>query len=246
MSILLTRTHSLRVMVLFFIGYIYLCPAEVNAFNPARCEIDDRFGTRETAILKKACDLAVERLQHKSVRKAVYEEAEYSSLSDTVMRRANATDTSTSRWNLLYRQLLTLSLPNGENDTEPPFPDIFIEYESEGPRSGYRGWLGRAPLDRVTIYWDGKEWKQKGSFYITINDYFVARGKRFSDPNEWAGTIAHEMLHNLGHNHPSINNSNWSKYQINVLDEIIQNFGYGYKGTNGRLFSSPECGTEEK
>lgn len=245
MSTATGRKYFPRVLSVLILGLAALYPQPASAYNPARCVVDSDFGSKETAILKKACNLAVVRLQNAEVRKRVYELAKYSRLSGSVMRRSNAADTPESRWNLLNRQLLTLSLPNGENDTEPPFPDIFIEYEHQAPRTEGEGWLGRAPLDRVVIYRDGNEWKQKGSFRITINDYFVARGKRYSDPNEWAGTIAHEMLHNLGHHHPSSGDSDWNKYQINVLDAVVQNYGYGYKGSLPAESSTEDCGVTE-
>lgn len=213
------------------------------AVNTANCEIDNRFGVTERRILTQACQLAVERMQSREVRDKVYQLSGFSYLSDSVISRSHATATRESRWNLLWRQLSTLSSPNGDSDTEPPFPNIYILYASDAPRSGQLGWLGRAYLDLVTVYWDSseKEWKQKGSFVITINDYFVARGQRYSDPNDWAGTIAHEMLHNLGHRHPDSTDPDYNKYQINVLDVLVQNYGSDFKGMRWSQVSDHSC-----
>lgn len=241
---LATRLRScLKTVAVLILWLTVLHPEPAHAINTAKCEVDGRFGRTETTILRRACDAAVERLQSEQVRRKVYEAAKYALISDSVMSRSNIRNTPTDRWNLLNQQLLVLSLPNGANDTEPPFPDIFIEY-AHAPESSGRGWLGRAQLNKVTVFWDGREWKQKGSFHIIINDYYVARGE-FSDPDDWAGTIAHEMLHNLGHTHPSSGDSDWDKYQINVLDEIVQSYGYEYKGAPRKRFSTHTCGGTE-
>lgn len=243
MLLVVKREVLLKGSLVLAICFIVLCPTLAQRVNKARCEISPNFGTKETAILKKACNLAAELLQSEEVRREVYERAKYARLTDSILSWANATVTRENRWYLLQRQLVTLSLPNGENDTEPAFPDIFIRYGNEPPQNGDISWLGRARIGTVAVYWDGKveEWKQKGSFDITINDYFVARGQRYSDPNDWAGTIAHEMLHNLGHNHPHWSDPNYPKYQINVLDELIQNYGYGSKGSRRTLLSIHGC-----
>jgi len=240
-----TTTNAAPLGVLGFIvlALAALFPTSIYAVNTADCEIDNRFGTAERMILAQACQLAVERMQSTEIRSKVSQLSGFASLSSSVMSRSHATDTSESRWNLLGRQLATLSLPNGPYDSEPAFPNIYILYGSEAPRGGGSGWLGRAYLDLVTVYWDSAqgEWKQKGKFVLTINDYFVARGQRYSDPNDWAGTIAHEMLHNLGHSHPDSSDPNYSKFQINVLDALVQNYGSEYKGTPWSLVADHSC-----
>jgi hypothetical protein len=244
---LATRRRScLKTVAVLILWLTIPHPEPAHAVNTAKCEVDSRFSRTETSILRRACDAAVKRLQSEQVRRKVYETARYALISDSVMSRSNIRNTPADRWNLLNQQLLILALPNGANDTEPPFPDIFIEYAHAPERDG-RGWLGRAQLDTVTVFWDDREreWKQKGSFHIIINDYYVARGEKLSDPDEWAGTIAHEMLHNLGHTHPASGDSDWDKYQINVLDEIVQSYGYEYKGAPRKRFSTPTCGGTE-
>ena len=230
-------------MGLLLFGLVTLGSSPVYAANSVNCEIDNRFGATERRILEEACQLAVKRMQSPALRDKVNQQSSFSYLSDSVMSRSHATDSRDSRWNLLRRQLLTLSLPNGPNDSGPSFPDVYVLYGNEQPTGSELGWLGRAYLDLVTIYWDStdREWKQKGSFVLTINDYFVARGQRYSDPNDWAGTIAHEMLHNLGHMHPDSSNPDYSKYQINVLDALIQNNGYDFKGSRWSLVSNHNC-----
>lgn len=234
---------SLKALGFAVLTIVTFSPTSAYAVNPANCEIDNRFGTKERRILGQACQLAVERMQSREIREKVNQLSGFASLSGSVMSRSHAMATRQSRWNLLKRQLLTLSLPNGANDAGPSFPDIYILYGNEAPRGRGTGWLGMAHLDLVTVYWDSnqKEWKQKGKFALTINDHFVARGQRYSDPNDWAGTIAHEMLHNLGHQHPNSSDPDYSKFQINVLDALVQNDGIDFKGTRWSLVSNHSC-----
>lgn len=241
------KISTLKKLGLTILFVVVLCPAAARAANAADCEIDERFGANERRILAQACRLAVERMQSREIRDEVNRRAGYSYLSDSVMTRSHARETSQSRWNLLWRQLATLAAPNGPNDEGPAFPNVYIMYGNEAPRGGGQGWLGRAYLDLVTVYWDSeqREWKQRGSFALTINDYFVARGRRYSDPNDWAGTIAHEMLHNLGHRHPDSSNPDYHKYQINVLDALVQNYGSDLKGERWSQVSEHDCGAEE-
>lgn len=79
-------------------------------------------------------------------------------------------------------------------------------------------WVGRAPVGTVKTVFGAappqfgltggaSQWRPpvtEGSFEITLNkaylgerDYSLGRDEAY-----WAGVIAHEMLHNLGHTHP--------------------------------------------
>lgn len=64
--------------------------------------------------------------------------------------------------------------------------------------------MARAPVGIVQTYFSGSVPVVRGTFRIKLNHYNLgsashARGK---DVNYWAGVIAHELLHNLGHTHP--------------------------------------------
>jgi len=104
------------------------------------------------------------------------------------------------------------------------------------------GWRA-SPYDTVKIYWAGQGWRatSDSKFVITLNKYYVAGPGIWSDADYWAGTIAHEMMHNLGHRHPDISDPDYKKYQINVVDEVIQNDGYDYKGSRRTLLSLHSC-----
>ena len=207
--------------------------------NSYRRWIDPRFSQEERRLIDDALRLAVSRLQRKRTWEQVEELYKYASVTRNSLNSSSLCDEADVRRNLLFHQLYYLSLPNGARDVEPAFPDIYIYYGYEPRQSGEKGWLGRAPYDTVQIYWDGEaeEWRQKGSFKITLNNYFVAAGGRYSEASDWAGTIAHEMLHNLGHRHPDSSDPNYSRYQINVLDAVVQNDGEDYKGSHPTLLS---------
>jgi hypothetical protein len=207
--------------------------------NSYRRWIDPKFNQVERSLIEDALRIAVNRLQQKSIWERVQELYDYASVTRDSLTSSGLCNEADVKRNLLFHQLYYLSIPNGAHDDEPAFPDVYIYYGYEPRREGEKGWLGHAPYDTVRIYWDSeaKEWRQKGSFKITLNNHFVAAGGRYSEANDWAGTIAHEMLHNLGHRHPDSNDPNYSKYQINVLDEVVQNDGEGYKGSRPTLLS---------
>ena len=68
---------------------------------------------------------------------------------------------------------------------------------------------------------DGVE--SRAEFEIDINDWYLgngAAGRQYLDPVFWAGVIAHEAWHNLGHGHPAGRGvANYYQHQI-VLHEM--------------------------
>lgn len=231
---MVSRSIFSKYIVWLFLSLAVFYSQTAYAGNTADCIIDSKFAAKERGILARACQYAVARMQTSEVRSAVKSRSGYSLLYGDIMQRSHITNTREDRWNLLAHQLYWLSQPNSATDTEKPFPDIYIKFASENSK-----WLARAPLNQVFVYWASsvKEWKQTGKFNIIVNDYWVARGARLSDPNEWAGTVAHEMAHNLGHNHPDVSDPDYDKYQINVLDSLVQNYGYSNKGTRRTLLA---------
>lgn len=211
--------------------------------NSYRRWIDPRFTQVERNLIEEALRIAVRRIQQKRNWDEIQERYSYAWVTTNSLSQSGLCSEADVRRNLLFHQLYWLSLPNGENDTSPAFPDIYIHrgYEERAP--GYRGWLARARYDTVRIYWDGDSWRSTGDskFVMTLNNYFVAGPGVYSSAEGWAGTIAHEMLHNLGHRHPDIDDPNYEKYQINVVDEVIQNDGYSYKGSRPTLLSLHTC-----
>jgi hypothetical protein len=114
-----------------------------------------------------------------------------------------------------------------------PFPKITI-------RRGYEkgNWVARAQCSTMRVH-NNSHRKDKscfdGQFVITVNDYYLNNrneGQHYSDVGYWAGTIAHELLHNLGHNHPvpgDASYANYHLYQMVCMDSAIaQNWNYEY------------------
>jgi len=67
-------------------------------------------------------------------------------------------------------------------------------------------------------------------FELTVNRYYLgARSKReYTDPNFWASTIVHEMMHNLGHRHPyPVDHPTYRLMEMNIFARCVGcNGGY--------------------
>ncbi|MGB8507034.1 MAG: hypothetical protein WCD76_01385, partial [Pyrinomonadaceae bacterium] len=171
--------------------------------NSYRRWIDPSFSSAEKDLIEKALRIAVNRIQKKSNWEQIKDLYTYAWITSDSLASSGICNGADMRQNLLFNQLYWLSVPNGKNDTAQPFPDIYIRKGYEQTTKGYTGWVARAPYDTVKIFWDWdiKEWRlsDDSKFEITLNNYYVNAGRIYSDPEYWAGTIAHEMGHNLGH-----------------------------------------------
>lgn len=84
------------------------------------------------------------------------------------------------------------------------FPQLNL-YGRSDPRGG---WTGRAQIGTVTAEYasvSGGPARHftRGTFAVTLNTALLGGNTSWGrDPAYWAGTICHEMLHNLGHDHP--------------------------------------------
>jgi hypothetical protein len=77
-----------------------------------------------------------------------------------------------------------------------PFPDVVIN-----ANHAEREEWGDAEMGIVKVLWAGTGINLRGRFKIRLNRYHLAAGGEKSNPVAWASVIAHEMLHNLGHDH---------------------------------------------
>ncbi|MBX9626075.1 MAG: hypothetical protein K2X82_19920 [Gemmataceae bacterium] len=190
----------------------------VRAANSVRVDYKGFDVWADEALIRRAVPIALGRIQSKAVRQNVYDVGARYALSGRVLKNSNMTDNEKNRKNLLWHQLSILSQPNSPNDDKTgrrAFPDIYIRGVFE-PKAN---WLGRAHLDKVVVKWDGTEWVQEGDFDLQINTHFVNSGGRYNNAEEWASTIAHEMLHNLGHQHPE--DDGGGEWQIDALNMAV-------------------------
>ncbi len=198
----------------------------VQAANTARYWTygfdEEQFG--EETLIRKAVSIAVNRMQEEHVWRNAYDVASRYYITGDVMSDSNLRDTKDDRWNLLWHQLYWLSQPNDDDDSEPAFPNIRIRarHDSEG------GWVGKANLGLVKIRSSNGRVTQSGEFDVTLNRYYLASGGVYDEPEEWASTLVHEMLHNLGHLHPKQGEGDPSsdEYQINAMNNAILCGGY--------------------
>lgn len=91
---------------------------------------------------------------------------------------------------ILWFQLAALRITNNR-------PRLFIQAEHR-PQINALGW---ANIGLVEVKYSRERFDITGDFRIVLNTHFLGGAGHYSDPYYWAGTIAHEMLHNLGHLH---------------------------------------------
>lgn len=105
------------------------------------------------------------------------------------------------------------------------FPHITIEYGFEKAN-----WAARAQVNLMRVTCDDRfKCKFDGQFKLQVNAYYLnnaALGRHYADPTYWAGVIAHELWHNLGHGHPgSRDDKDYYLYQIILAEMSVMNDG---------------------
>ena len=235
----LTRRNFFKCCGAAAVAMTCVTPGVVRAANTIKFWMHnfDEKGFGEETLLKKAMDIVAARFQDKRVWQNVYNltPSRYY-LKGGVMDRSNLKDDDTNRRNLLWHQLHWLSQPNDADDTEPAFPNVQLyAYHEKSKVVGYA-----LPDDHVVVKSVGNSVRQSGEFKVYLNRYNLAAGGVYSEPEEWASTIAHEMLHNLGHLHEKGDYTD--EWQINVFNNAVLCNGYyrnpKYKWRSAHL----ECG----
>ena len=199
-----------------------LWPARAHAANKINYWMhgfdEGRYG--EETLLRKAMNVLSARFQDRRVWQNVYDLGPRYYIAGNVMENSNLIDNEENCRNLLWHQVHILSLPNSPGNDEPPFPHVHLNAYHEESEV-----LGRAALNEVTIKYAGNNtYRQLGEFKVDLNRYQLGAGGEGSDPEWWAGTIAHEMLHNLGHKHEE--NDYTDEWQINVFKSAVVHNGY--------------------
>ena len=244
MSIGMNRRHFLKVSGATALALTTVGSGIVKAANTANYwtyGFDEETHGEET-LVKKAIGIAVTRMQEVGIRRNAYDVAKNYAITGEVMENSNLTNNDENKWNLLWHQLHWLSQPNGTNDKEPAFPNIRIRgiYDPVGKPH----WVGKANYNKVIIRSVNGEVTQSGEFDVTLNRHFLGQPGVYSEPEEWASTLVHEMLHNLGHVHSGVANADVSSdvYQINAMNNAVLCGGY-YKNPKYRWRSASHlCG----
>ena len=174
------------------------------------CEIQDGFSTLEGEIIIEALQLVANRLTSPHIWQNMYELLGERGcyLADGVWKRSNVGVTKGyERYELLRWQLTNL---------RPTCPVIHVVPYS---KRGTSEW-GRASLGRVALVSTerGRRVRIEGEFEVKLNRDWVGRSGPGSSPDAWAGLIAHEMLHNLGHRHHDYSH----RWQINAFQQCVK------------------------
>lgn len=94
-----------------------------------------------------------------------------------------------------YRDILWYQMIALRSTKTRPDLNIHAEYDKD------KNAVGWANTNTVKVKFSKEGFVIEGEFNIALNTYFLGGGGHYKDPYYWAGTIAHEMLHNLGHLH---------------------------------------------
>ncbi len=216
--------------------------------NDYKFQIDSKFSSAQENLIRNALKIAVERIQDNEVWQQVKSTYGFAFPTPKTINNSGLCSNLEIRRNILFHQLYYLSVPEANELSATKFPDIEITFRNEPPAEGELGWLGKARYDVVNVYWSNarNRWQKSGSFKVAINAHFLFKNKIYSNSEYWAGIVAHEMAHNLGHRHPKSTHPDYKKYQINVLATAIQNYGQSYAGPSRPRFPVYACNEEYK
>lgn len=175
--------------------------------------IDDSFGPTERGILEEACARFYSRFLQPYYPYEVGWGDAWSWVTDKHIsdykEGVEAKSIFYSDWIAMWRFFAN------ENNGFPPITLNFVNV----PRGDF---VAQALYDTIVIADWPNDTPYTGEFNIDINDWYLNNGEYpfGSDSNYWAGVIAHECWHNLGHKHPSSRDDpNYYLYQM-VLHEM--------------------------
>ena len=198
-------------------------------------EIDSQFGPSKTALLTSALAIFYERFlrvhsygcpelctkaafQHDRIDKSHFPGAEDE--RDFI---------EIQRWRFMA------NIVNGI-----PFPHVELEYANSD-----ENWLARAYVGTVKVLPRvldefGQPYPVEGTFKIEINDHYLnnaREGVHYGNAAFWAGVIAHEALHNLGHRHPPLRSDNqYYDHQMIIVEQLVM---HGNKVRYGEANPTP-------
>lgn len=168
--------------------------------------------------IKNAMQVVMNRFFSKKVHLNTMAVAKQWMQSGDYFPKTNLPNTNQQKWDLLYAQKLAL------NTTGVPRLN-FIAYNEN---SKYWAHVKAQDVGGVVTKFGKNAQGQttvivEGEFKIHINTFRLGGGGIQSDPDVWAGVIAHEMLHCLGHKHGK--DEYGDHLQINAMQQAVRTNG---------------------
>jgi len=194
-----------------------------------RFNYDDEFSGDWVPWLRSVVGAATRMIQPHVIHNYTRLHSNGYNLAARVWENSNNAQEPRAYWrdkaNLLEWQLRCLQI----NNFQPEFR-IRWAYKPDA------GWWGRADHGTVVIAYDRSinDVRLTGSFDLLLNAYWATTRDARNTHDVWGGVIAHEMLHNVGHSHPSPEQvGNLAAYSdswpINILDRCVTHNGR-YRG----------------
>lgn len=200
--------------------FSFLIAFTANAAVPNfKYEFDKDFSGDEEKLVDKAMKLLNERFFDEEVIKCamgnhelVSIDTDYTSDMDYVDNFKHAKIVMVWQWRALLK------------DKNTPKIKFISYFEKDGA-------FARAPVGVTKIKRLGDaEWSIKGNFEVELNQFHLdSNTKRGKDPLFWAGAIAHEMMHNLGHSHSDGKDDDYQDYQMIAFEQCLNGDGRGRK-----------------
>ncbi|CAF3600617.1 unnamed protein product [Rotaria sordida] len=190
-----------------------------NQLLPGQSRIDYKihqgFTLNEEILIKNALEIIANRLFKPEILQNMYNICGTSGelLGARVWSRSQLGNDKNyhGMYDLLRFQLMCLKIKS-ENDQ---FPTIHIYPMYEKNETQAEGTVGC-----ISCISHGSTFSIEGNFQVKLNRYNLdALNKNVENLVYWAGTIIHEMLHNLGHKHK--NNDYSNQWQINIFENCF-------------------------
>jgi hypothetical protein len=133
----------------------------------------------------------------------------------------------------MYRQFIRMD----QRGTDDVFPKVTLQYGLQ--ENG--DWVARTYPNTVQVHSANSDnfartGRYSGEFRIQVNDFYVNNrklGRHYADPMFWAGVIAHEAIHDLGHLHlKRRSDDGYYLYQLTLIEHLVMTYGrarYGMK-----------------
>jgi len=186
--------------------------------------IDPQFGPAESRLLKDALAIFYERfLQYHPA--GCPELCTRTAYKWEAINRSHFKSAEDSR-DIIEVQRSRLSM---NNSLGKAFPHVELEYANVD-----EDWLAKAHVGIVKISpgiedEEAGPYPVTGTFKILINDFYLnnaSKYRHYSSPAYWAGVIAHEALHNLGHRHAqSRDDPQYYRYQMIIIEHLVMKGG---------------------